>query len=122
MSKLQLTVASWADRDDLVIELTTGEGAATEDWGLVTYDPDQGKPVIDLYPRANDGEWHFDLDEVNTLLARAKDRIMEVAGPIASEQPGAASASDDPSSGTPTRSAAPVGARSVRTGLSPSLD
>lgn len=85
MSTLRLTVASWDDRDDLVIELTTGDGAATEDWGLVTYDPDRGKAVIDLYPRANDSDWHFDLDDVNSILALANERIMEVAGPIASE-------------------------------------
>ena len=85
MSRLHLTVANWAEREDLVIELTTGDGAEEADWGLVAYDPKLGKPVIDLYPRPNNGEWHFDLDELNAILALARDRIVEVAGPEARE-------------------------------------
>jgi len=83
MSKLSLTVASWADRDDLVIELTAEKGESDEEWGLVTYDPIVGKPVIDLYPRLSGAEWHFDLDEVNAILQLARDRIIEIAGPEA---------------------------------------
>lgn len=85
MSTLRLTVASWDDREDLVIELTVEDETSIEGWGLVTYDPDRGKAIIDLYPRANDSDWHFDLDDVNAILTLANERIMEVAGPIAAE-------------------------------------
>lgn len=85
MGDLRLTVASWDEREDLVIELTVEDNTSIDEWGLVTYDEIAGKPVIDLYPRADGGEWHFDLDEVNAILARAKERIIEVAGPITSE-------------------------------------
>ena len=85
MANLHLTVASWSDRDDMVIELTVGNGSDEEDWGLVTYDDASGRAVIDLYPRASGEDWHFDLDEVCQILARAKKRILEVAGPIGVE-------------------------------------
>lgn len=86
MSNLHLTVASWSDRDDLVIELTVEEGAAAEDWGLVTYDQASGAAVLDLYPRANGEDWRFDLEEACALLGRAQRRIQEVAGPIAADE------------------------------------
>lgn len=85
MTGLSFTVASWADRDDLVIELTTGDGDKAEEWGLVTYDPSEGKPVIELYPRMSGGEWNFDLDELNAILEKARERILYVAGPEARE-------------------------------------
>ena len=85
MSDLYLTVASWDDRDDLVIELTAGDGADAEDWGLVTFDPTSNKPVLEQYPRSDGGDWRFDLDEVRAILALARDRIVEVAGPIPPE-------------------------------------
>ncbi|HUG62331.1 MAG TPA: hypothetical protein VMP03_10825 [Methylomirabilota bacterium] len=85
MSDLYLTVASWDDRDDLVIELTVGDGASAEDWGLVTFDPTSNRPVLELYPRSGDRDWRFDLDEVQAVLALARDRIVEVAGPIPPE-------------------------------------
>ena len=82
MGDLHLTVASWSDRDDLVVELTVGEGSDEEDWGLVTYDAASGRAVIDIHPRASGGEWHFDLDELCEILAPAKLRILDVAGPV----------------------------------------
>ena len=91
-SNLRMTVASWADREDLVIELTTGEGADAEDWGLVTFDPELGKPVVDLYPRLNNGEWHFDLEELSAILALALEEILEAAGPAARDAMRAANA------------------------------
>lgn len=81
MSSLSLTVASWADRDDLVIEIDDGD----EQLGLVSYDPILEKPVIELYPRGTGGEWHFDLDEISAMFAMARERILEVAGPEARE-------------------------------------
>lgn len=82
MGDLHLTVASWDDRDDLVIELTKGEGTETEEWGLVTFDQASGRAVLDLYPRASGTDWRFDLDEVCDILTRAQRRILEVAGPV----------------------------------------
>jgi hypothetical protein len=120
MSELRLTVASWEEREDLVIELTVEDDTQIDEWGLVTYDEIAGKPVIDLYPRPDGGEWHFDLDEVSAILARARKRIMEVAGPITSEQSGIESANNDQSSGTQGRTTVPVGAGSARSGSSQS--
>jgi hypothetical protein len=82
MGDLELTVASWSDRDDLVVELTAGEGAEAEDWGLVTYDQATGRAILELYPRAANDDWRFDLREVRDILERAERRIMEVAGPL----------------------------------------
>ena len=81
MKELSLTIASWDDREDLVIEIDHGD----EQVGLVTYDASLGKPTIDLYPRSSNMEWHFDHDELNAILALARDRIVEVAGPEAQE-------------------------------------
>ncbi len=81
MKGLSLTVASWAERDDLVIEIDDGD----EQVGLVTYDPLRGKPIVELYPRSSGAEWNFDLDELNAILVIARDRILEVAGPEARE-------------------------------------
>jgi hypothetical protein len=85
MGKLYMTVASWDDRDDLVIELTVGDGADAKDWGLVTYDPTSNKPVLELYPCPDGGDWRFDLEEVSAILAKAREEILEAAGPAARE-------------------------------------
>jgi len=85
MNDLTLTVASWADRDDLVVELTTGTGAETEDWGLVTIDQITGRVMLDLYPRAGGADWRFDLGDVLAVLERAKCRAVEVAGSVAAK-------------------------------------
>jgi hypothetical protein len=85
MGDLHLAVASWGDRDDLVVELTVGEGSEAEDWGLVTYDPRTRRALLELYPRATGADWRFDLDQVRALLERAQRRIMEVAGPLPDE-------------------------------------
>lgn len=83
MSELTYTVASWFDRDDLVIEIEAGD----EDVGLVTYDPTSNRAVIDLYPRGDNRDWHFDLEEVRAILESAHRRILEVAGPIMAAEP-----------------------------------
>ncbi len=79
MKGLSLTVASWAERDDLVIEIDDGDDQV----GLVTYDPLRGKPTIELYPRSTGAEWTFDLDELSAILNLARERILDVAGPEA---------------------------------------
>jgi hypothetical protein len=81
VSQLNLTVASWFDREDLVIEIESGD----EDFGLVTYDAEAGQAIIEIYPRANNDDWRFDLGEVRAVLERAERRIMEVAGPLPDE-------------------------------------
>jgi hypothetical protein len=102
MGDLELTVASWSDRDDLVVELTTGQGAETEDWGLVTYDRAAGRAILELYPRAGNDDWRFDLGEVRAILERAERRIMEVAGPLPDDRRPAPSDGDGSARGQAT--------------------
>lgn len=86
MDDINLFVASWDDREDLVVELTTGQGADAEDWGLVSFDEAAGRPVIDLYPRRDGKDWRFDLDDVRNALETAHRTVLEVAAAMAAEK------------------------------------
>ncbi len=86
MDELYLTVASWDDSDYLVVELTTGEGDEIEDWGVVTLDPESLRAKIDLYPRADNQDWHFDLEDVQQALEKAHQVMREVAESVAAEK------------------------------------
>lgn len=81
MTEMTLTVASWADREDLVVEIEAGG----EDFGLVTHDMSSGKPVIEIYPRMSGQDWRLDLDDVREILDKACGRIRQVAGPVETE-------------------------------------
>ena len=82
MDEIKLTIASWFDRDDLVIELE----AAAGDFGLVTIDPASGTPVIEIYPPVASGEWRFDLAALRTALEQAHRSALEIA-PSAAREP-----------------------------------
>jgi hypothetical protein len=78
MDELKLTVASWADREDLVVEIESGD----EDFGLVTYSHDSGEPMLEIYPRQAGGDWCFRLEDLRAVLTEANDRIKRVTDPL----------------------------------------
>ncbi len=86
MGDLYLTVASWSDNDYLVVGLTTGEGEEIEDWGVVTLGPESLRAKIDLFPRADNQDWHFDLEELRQALEKAHQVMREVAESVAAEK------------------------------------
>ncbi len=86
MNEISLTVASWDDQDHLVVELTTGEGTQTKDWGLVTLDPESGRAMLDLYPKGANQDWRFDHEEVRQTLDKAHEVMREVAASVAAER------------------------------------
>ena len=86
MGDLELTVASSSDNGYLVVELTTGEGTETKDCSLVTLDPRSLRAKLDLYPRGENQDWHFDLEEVQLVLKKAHEAMREVAESVAAEQ------------------------------------
>ena len=73
---LSLAVASWTERDDLVINIDAGDDQVA----LVTYDPLRCGQTIDVYPGSSEAEWSFDLDELSAILRLARDRFIEFAG------------------------------------------
>lgn len=75
MDELTVTLASWFDRDDLVIELEALAG----DFGLVTIDPSSGAPTIEIYPPPAGSEWRFDLAALRTALEQAHLSALEIA-------------------------------------------
>jgi hypothetical protein len=79
MSRLRHTVASWSDRDDVVVELARDE----DDLGHLAFDRATGRIELILYPAPSGSDWQLDLDEFQDLLTRARCRLMEVAGPVA---------------------------------------
>lgn len=78
MDELSVTIASWFDRDDLVIELESPAG----DFGIVTIDPASGAPTIEIYPPPTESEWRFDLATLRTALEQAHLSALEI-GPSA---------------------------------------
>lgn len=75
MHNLQVTVASWAERDDLVAELSTGD----EDIGHLSIDRESGKTLLALYPPPSGADWRFDLDDFEKALAKARTRLEATA-------------------------------------------
>jgi hypothetical protein len=61
---VQVTVASWAERDDVVAELSVGD----EDVGHLSVDPASGKTLLALYPSPSGADWQFELDDFEAAL------------------------------------------------------
>jgi len=87
MNDITLTLARWADRDDLVVELMVGD----EDLGHVSCDPATGRAVLTLYPRPSGDDWTLDLDALGYILAKAKHRLTADAEPVSAGQESVAS-------------------------------
>lgn len=71
---ITITVASVPDRDDMVVELWFG----SFQWGEIVQR--EGKLSLEIYEHPTDKVWYFDLEEVETILALAKRRLLDERG------------------------------------------
>lgn len=78
MRSLRVTVASWAERDDLVAELSAGD----EDVGHLSVDRESGRALLALYPPPSGADWRFDLDDFEEALGQARARLEATAPSI----------------------------------------
>ena len=68
--EMKVTIASDIDRDLLSAELAHGG----EDWGYL-YEQ-EGRLVLEIYPRQDGKPWVFSLDELLSTLAQAKLKLV----------------------------------------------
>ncbi|AMH43221.1 MULTISPECIES: hypothetical protein [Burkholderiaceae] len=71
MSKLEAIVTSPPDRESVVFEILYENRQVAE----ISKEPGHGYE-IEIYPAANNGAWHFDLNEFKAML---DDGIKELA-------------------------------------------
>ena len=69
MSELKILVATVPDRDEPVTEIWCG----SELWAELR--AENGRQIIEIYPRSDDDRWSFDLDLLLDALRQASTRI-----------------------------------------------
>lgn len=80
MHTLRVTVASWAECDELVAELSVGD----EDVGHLVFDRTSGKSLLVLHPSPSGADWQNDLDDFEQALTQARARLESTAPAVPS--------------------------------------
>jgi phage pi2 protein 07 len=71
-SQLRFTISSPPDRDDLVADLISDN----EMWAQINVD--KGYFEISFYPNPTGGDWSFRLDDVESVIDAARERLIKM--------------------------------------------